>query len=321
MDKQIIRPKRQSYCFTESLPPDGTSGRPKGYWCTHQEAREWVRRLNFSNYKQWLAFAKERYTSGPLKGRLKRPRSIPSNPQSTYAADWISDTFFLGHIGYQPYNQVKQRVIPMKFKSYPQWIMWHKEIKPSWSPQQPDKVYDEWESWGKFLGTGNIAFRDKQKLWRPFEEAVKHVHQFQLTTENDYLAWHTANNPVDLPKRPDKLYEQWQGWGYFLGKTIDDKLEVQHVDTRVFAIMQYPGYPSNVFKIRIENKGKSEILAQQRNQQFKIIKIYQFDDQYEHYIQKLVMENGSRWHEGNNQFLVQNLHELLFQLDSILLWV
>jgi hypothetical protein len=298
---------RQSYCFTESLPPNGKPGRPRGDWCTHQEAREWVRRQNFPSYKHWLRFAKERYTSGPLKGKLKRHRSIPANPQSTYAAEWISDSFFLGHVSYLSYQEVKDRVIPLNLKSYVQWIMWHKEIKPWWSPQQPDRVYDEWETWGKFLGTGNISIYDKQKLWRPFDEAVKYIHGYQLTTENEYVQWYKLNEPKDLPAHPDRVYgNDWQGWAYFLGKTVSDKMEAQHVDTRVFSITQHSGYPPNVFKIRIEQKGKSEILAKQRNEQFQIIKIYQYEEQYEQYIQ---------------QFLIRNIHELLFQLDSVLLWV
>lgn len=320
-EKKTRKPRPKSYTYTESVPPNGKVGRPKGNFCTYEEAREWVRRQKFSNYKKWLKFATERHDRGPLKGRIKRPRSIPSNPQSTYAAEWISDTHFLGKIPYLPYQDAKRRVATLKLKTINEYLLWHRETNPTFVPRRPYLVYDDWENWGAFLGNGKVPKDQLKQFCRPFNEAVKFVHTLNLNTEKEYKEWYHTVKPRDLPSIPESFYsDQWQGWSYFLGKTITDKMEVSNVDTRILAILQLEGVPINVYKIYVEPRGKSEIIAKQREQRFRIIKLYKFETQYEQKIKDLILYCGSHWWEGKNQFMIRNIHELIFQLDSLLYW-
>jgi len=298
-----------------------TAGRPRGEFVTYHEAREWVRRKNFSNYKVWLKFAQERYQKGPLRGKLLRPRVIPANPQSTYKSEWVSDPHFLGHIPYLPMQDARKRIHQIRLQSYSQWLVWHKDQKPWYVPRYPDLVYDNWTSWGDFLGTNTISTWYRQKTYRPFNEAVKYIHSVHLTTENQYHQWVKEVKPKDLPAAPDVTYRDWQGWPHFLGSTLEHKVAAAQTDTRVFAILHYPEQQSNIFTIRIEPKGKSELLSQQQTEHFRIIKVYKYEQQYDRQMHELIMLNGSQWWEGEQQYLIRNISELLFQLDSILLWV
>lgn len=299
---------------------EGGPGRPRGNFVTYDEAREWVSRLKLPSYKHWLEFAKARHEKGPLRGLKLKPRVIPANPQCTYRDTWISDPHFLGHLEYLPYEDVKRRIHPLKFQTSAHWIEWHNTEKPWFAPRYPFRVYDEWESWGQFLGNGKVSSRDRHKQFRPFNEAVKFVHSLNLQSENEYKRW-AKINANDLPINPDTVYEDWQGWPYFLGKTIEQRLTVGNAATDVLAVIHYPQYAHNVVRFIIEPKGKSEVLAKQKAQRFKIIKMYMFELQHKDTIKKLLSYYGSVVPEGKGFYLVSNLSQLMFELDSLLLWV
>lgn len=94
-------------------------------------------------------------------------------------------------------------------------------------PKAPWTVYDEWQNWGDFLGTGVIAPRLKK--YRSYEEAKKFVHTLELTRKDDWFLYlkkkikGKAPLPNDIPSSPDKTYKracynsEWAGWRDFLG--------------------------------------------------------------------------------------------------------
>lgn len=316
MENHERQPKRKGF-----YPGwEGGPGRPRGQFVTYDEAREWVSRLKLSNYKQWLQFAQARHEKGPLRGLKLKPRVIPANPQCTYRDSYVSDSHFLGHIDYLKYDEVKKMIHPLKLKSSAEWIEWHKINNPWFSPRYPFRVYEEWESWGSFLGNGNISKRDQSRKYRPFNEAVKFVHTLRFESEDEYKEWHRDTTPDDLPANPERVYADWQGWPYFLGKTIDRRVTASDVSTNVLAILQYPQYQQNVIRFVIEGKGKSEVLAKQKTQGFKIIKTYILEPQYLEHVKKLIKHFGTTVPEGKGFYLVSNLSQLLFELDTILLW-
>jgi hypothetical protein len=304
-----------------TTPIKNKGGRPKKDFVTFEEAREWASRLKLRNYKEWIKYARRRIPRGKNKGLKYKPRVIPANPQTYYKNEWISDTHFLGHTPYLDYQTAKQFVLSLKLNSMKQWFDWHKSTKPDFIPRFPYLHYKEWETWGIFLGSGNINPQQKKAKFRPYQEALKVVHQFNFNTAAEYRDWCRSNGKGDLPIVPEGVYKDvWEGWPKYLGKTITAKVECMNIDVSVIAIAQHSDFPNNVYEIRIDKGGKSSILEKQRTQHFKIVKIYQNDSTIQGIIQRAISINSSPWWDGNNMFLVQNIHQLLFDLDTILLW-
>ncbi len=296
-------------------------GRPKGKFVTYEEAREWVSRLKLSSYREWLKFSKKRIQRGKDRGLRYKPRVIPANPQTFYKDEWISDAHFLGHVSYLSYEEAHKLALSKTFKNVAEWLSWHRETKTEYVPQQPDVYYKEWKSWGEFLGTGNISTAQRNKMFRPYPEAKKYIQSQNLLTENDYKEWRVSNNIIDFPAVPEVTYvDDWEGWPKFLGKTISDKVEGHNLDVSVLAIIQNPTDPGNVYGIKVYKDGKSSVLAKQRTELFRIIKVYKNEIGQQQTIHQIISRNSSPWWDGDNTFIVQNIHQLLFDLDSILLW-
>ncbi len=300
--------------------PKRTGGRPRGEFVSFEEAREWVSRLKLKNYKEWLKYAKRRVPRGKRKGLKYKPKIIPANPQCYYKDEWISDAHFLGHVPYMSYEDAKRFATNMQFRNVVEWHDWHVSAKPENIPRDPAVFYKEWESWGVFLGTGNVSSSVQHKNYRPYLEALKYVHTLNLSSEMEYREWHKTHNITDLPVLPQATYKDWEGWPKFLGKDITSKVEGHTVDVSVLVITQHQGFPSNVYEIRIDRGGKSSVLSKQKENQFRIIKIYKNEADKQVQIQRLISSCGSPWWEGNNMFLIQNIHQLLFDLDNLLLW-
>lgn len=296
-------------------------GRPKKEFVTFEEAREWVSRLKLPNYKEWIKYARRRIPRGRNKGLKYKPRIIPANPQTYYKDEWISDTHFLGHTPYLDYPSAKRFALSLKLNSQEQWINWHTSTKPDFIPRAPNLYYKEWETWGIFLGSGNLSPQQKKARSRPYHEALKVVHQLNINTAAEYKDWCRANGKGDLPITPEVVYKsEWEGWPKYLGKTITAKVESMNTDVSVLVITQHSGFPNNVYEIRIDKGGKSSVLERQRTQQFHITKIYKNDPTQQGTIQRIISSNSSPWWDGNNMFLIQNIHQLVFDLDAVLLW-
>jgi superfamily II DNA or RNA helicase len=83
-------------------------------------------------------------------------------------------------------------------------------------PCKPDKVYENWKGWGDFLGTWRL--KGQKTLWLPYDEAKKIVQSLKLSSSKEYDVWHRSRQKhFRVPAKPDKVYENWKGWGDFLG--------------------------------------------------------------------------------------------------------
>ena len=178
------------------------------------EARAYVRSLNFPGYKEYNAWSK---TS-------EKPDDIPAVPRKPYKAEWLNWGDWLGTDRlatkdriYRPFNEARAYVRGLNIKNLKDWQAWVKtEKKPSDIPTMPSVTYrNEWISWGDWL----LEDYKAPPEWRAFVDARAFVRGLKLSGQADFVAWvRSGVRPADIPAIPDKTYKQeWISWGDWLG--------------------------------------------------------------------------------------------------------
>lgn len=101
-----------------------------------------------------------------------------------------------------------------------QWKKIHKELNPPGIPLCPDSLYQEFTTWGAFLGTGKLGYKNRKFLsyqevsnWA-ISEGIQSVSQWKLRCKGGI--------PQNIPTNPDISYPQEfkenNGWWGFFGK-------------------------------------------------------------------------------------------------------
>jgi len=182
-----------------------------------EDARKFVKKLNLKNNKEWRLLIKSN----------KKPKDIPSNPDSVYKDEgWSSWGDFLGtkNIGprlknFKSFKEARQFVRSLGLRNQHDWSQFCKSgKKPKDVPQSPITVYKkEFKDFGDWLGTGRVANRNKK--YRTFEESQKFVHLLKLKRVEEWNQYCTSGKkPQDIPTNPQRSYKkEWKGWGYYLG--------------------------------------------------------------------------------------------------------
>jgi len=233
---------------------------------------------------------------------------------------------------YAPWNTARQAALELSLQSKSAYIKWHKEIKPTYLPRYPDKVYDEFVSWNDFLGTQN-AFRgniEKDRLWRPYWEAVKWAQsiasQFDLDSRVDWVDWCKTekNLPIDIPLAPDVVYAEFKGngWPVWLGKDVRSKLKAMGVQTHLFVICSHENLsvPGNYYTIMHAKLGISELKEKlSKHKDMRIYRIYDWDEKLSDQVNKMIEAYSKDM--GDNKLFIPDLNSLLFELDCTLTWV
>ena len=97
---------------------------------------------------------------------------------------------------------------------------------PANIPCNPPPVYDEWISWGDWLGTGVI--NPQLRVFRSFIRARKFVKDLKLKNQKEwvmYCAGKLINKPplpklpIDIPTNPHQVYgdKGWVNYGNWIG--------------------------------------------------------------------------------------------------------
>ena len=98
--------------------------------------------------------------------------------------------------------------------------------RPADIPASPKGRYagKGWNGWGDFLGTGNIAPRDRKKFFRPFEQAREFTRTLGLKSSVDWYKYRKGlipgkpPLPQDIPGNPKSIYRnQWVNFQDWLG--------------------------------------------------------------------------------------------------------
>jgi len=179
------------------------------------EAKRFVRSLNFQNEKQWRQYCK----SG------KKPDNIPASPDKPYKKEWkgIGDWLGTGRIAnqnrkYLPFSQARKSIRSLGIKNVDGWRNWCKtNIRPKNIPAHPHEAYkNEWIDYNDWLGTRNISNRVISKNYLPFKEAKiearKLAKKYGIKNQNDWKkAVREGKIPKNIPLVPRRVYSKKKG--------------------------------------------------------------------------------------------------------------
>jgi len=179
-----------------------------------EDAREFVRKLKLKDIQEW----KEYTRSG------KKPDDIPANLYQTYkgkfkAGDWLGT----GRIAnqdrkYRSFSEARKFACSLNLKGESEWSKYSGSGKrPNYIPGHPQHVYEEWKDWGDFLGTGNVAPKNRKFL--PWPEAKKEYQRlgkkYGLTNLEEFMNFFRKNSvklPKNLPLAPWMYYTKAKVW-------------------------------------------------------------------------------------------------------------
>jgi len=194
-------------------------------YCSFEEARKFVQKLNLSSRKKWEIYCK----SG------KKPNDIPFNPDNTYknrkdshGKQWKGWGDFLGTGNvakkeFCSFEDARKFARKQKLENIEQWRMFAKSKKfPKDIPHSPEGTYKKegkWKGWGDFLGTGYVAHFNR--TYRSYEDSKKFVQKLKIQSIKEWQSFVKTNKlPDDIPHKPDHIYRKqgkWKGWGEFTG--------------------------------------------------------------------------------------------------------
>jgi superfamily II DNA or RNA helicase len=217
----------------------GTSRQSNRYrqFMPFENARNYVRSLGLRSSSDW-----RKYCISKEKGIKKLPSNIPSHPERAYdGAGWRGIEDWLGVAPKRsdsgvmlPYDQASAIVRKLSLKTREDWRRCCKAhtagIKPlpKGVPLDPEKHYRDsgWKGMGDWIGSGNIAPRDK--VFLPYKKAQEFVRKLKLRDVREWQAYAKGSmtalpvRPPNLPSCPARTYKGkgWVSWGHWLGANI-----------------------------------------------------------------------------------------------------
>ena len=233
-----------------------------------KRARKYIRKLELNGREVGDSGVRWHASNGmPVsyeKMKPKLPKGIPKGPQQVYRKDWKGWNDFLG-IRRANFMEAKNILRTVKIKNLNDWIKWKKNkahlgrvgfiIKKIGDmrlgvPHTPAQAYNEWTSWGDFLGTGRVA--PHKRKFRPFKAARKYAHSLKLKNGEEWkkLSKH-GKLPYDLPADPKHVYgkdypsrkrtttkgidllNNWKGWADWLGckPGVSNRRKISHKES------------------------------------------------------------------------------------------
>ena len=184
-------------------------------WMSFEEAKAVIRKVGLTSLIQFQQWSK----SG------KRPEDFPANPHRTYKEEWTGWGDFLGagNIStrkkeFMNFEEAQTFIRNEGVQTRMEFEAWKRSGKrPEDFPSAPEQTYkEEWGGWGDFLGTGNMAHGKKEFM--SFEEAKTFIQNEGIQTSAEFQKWkREGKRPAAFPSTPNKVYEEWIGWGDFLG--------------------------------------------------------------------------------------------------------
>ena len=158
-----------------------------------------------------------------IDGSIKLPRDIDEKSfvRSIGLRIWEK----VAKVSWRPFEEAGNFVRGLGLKNQAEWFEYcrgklpEKGTKPPDIPTNPHTIYNEWKSYGDWLGTGRRRGR-----WRPFEEAREFVHGLGLKKQAEWFEYcrgelpEKGTKPDDIPAYPTDVYkDQWTNWGDWLG--------------------------------------------------------------------------------------------------------
>jgi superfamily II DNA or RNA helicase len=116
---------------------------------TYEEAIIEIKKVNVSSQNHY----------NKIKSEGKISKKFPTNPHRFYKNEWISWGVFLGtnrianqNKEFYSFKKLKSIIQKENLKSFKDWNKYINKNNDSKIPSSPQTIYDEWISWGDFLG-------------------------------------------------------------------------------------------------------------------------------------------------------------------------
>lgn len=215
------------------------------------------------------------------------------------------------------FNEARELVRAEQLTSIIQYNKWWLYNTPAIIPKRPDRAYKkEWVNWNDFLGSNN-PFPFVRKKFREFTEAKSFVHRLGLKTKADWLDYvRTGAKPVDIPTRPDLIYDDWFTWKDFVGGDLTSVKRNIDAAGGIFFIIQNYGRPNNVYQLGITLEGHKTIFQHQVTQKFKIIGMYHCDIDFTW--EQIINKHGKKyWEAGRkDEYVISNINDFIFDITN-----
>lgn len=186
----------------------------KKKFSSFEDARKFAKTLSLRSGSEWKKLAKH--------GQL--PDGIPHDPAKSYKKEWVGWKDWLGYekryqktANYRNFHEAREFIHSLKIKNQKEWRRYIKSgKKPQDIPFAPDHVYDQWISWGDWLGTGKI--HPKYLEFLPFEKAREFARTLKLESVKEWFAYcDSSKKPKNIPRDVSSYYKQnWVSWGDWL---------------------------------------------------------------------------------------------------------
>jgi superfamily II DNA or RNA helicase len=181
------------------------------------ELRKIVRQLKFKNSAEYVKNYK----------KIRHHKQIPYAPNVTYKnKGWINWANFLGtnklqNIDYWSFEKSKKYIKKFNLRNQSDWYKFCKNSKPINIPSHPHVIYKNkgYKDLGHFIGSNNIANKNRFKNYLSYEEAKKFLRKSKITTQNQFKKYIKEKNlSLKIPYNPNSVYKKrgWKGFGDFL---------------------------------------------------------------------------------------------------------
>ncbi|MDC1019308.1 DEAD/DEAH box helicase family protein [Pseudomonadales bacterium] len=117
----------------------------------------------------------------------------------------------IGKVNWRPFEEARELARGLNLKGESEWRKWsYSKARPADLPSNPHNIYPQWNGYGDWLGTGNIA--NRYKVFREFSEAREFARSLGFDTFTQWIEWSKSDQrPSDIPASPSQTYKD-RGW-------------------------------------------------------------------------------------------------------------
>jgi superfamily II DNA or RNA helicase len=134
-----------------------------------------------------------------------------------------------------PFHLAKEYVASLNIKSLKEWHDYYDENYPKGLPKHIENPKSKTHPWHKdWKGSADFfGYISQRQDWLNFEELCELVRSLGFESMIDYHKWwdgdmpHLPPRPINIPKHPNGVYDDWKSSAHFLGKTEGDFVSIE----------------------------------------------------------------------------------------------
>lgn len=215
------------------------------------------------------------------------------------------------------YEEAKQIVRVEGVSSKTEYKKWWAYNIPARMPKYPDRAYKNCNfTWADFLGVKNLFPKPRAKFCS-YDDARKYAHTLNLSNRTEWVkfAARSGKKPINIPTRPDIVYQkkrEWISWKHFLGSNIIDKQKVLVEASRaILYVVKLPNSPGNVYKINSGIDNIEKLKELQLANKIRIVKLFYLNSINENWISLIEDYCNNYFYGTNDEYVVYNIAELI----------